>query len=425
MPPLEILALGLGLAALICLIALLLAGRRASRSIHRLATGVERLGQEDPLTDPGPMQEGPEAARRLGRALERMRQRLASRMAALERDRATRDAILAALDEGIVLFDGSGSVLYANGSARRLLGTAVANAKQLVPTSLRGMVEAAAGGGRPSPAETALGADGRTIQATAVQVPDDRSVLLILRDTTQTRRVDAIRRDFVANASHELKTPVASIQALAQTIGSALDDRGTAARFAAQLEGEAGRLSRVIADLLDLSRLEAAERGGELVRLDLLVTDEAGRVRGRAAEAGLSVTVHADTPVVVSGAARDLSLMVRNLLENAVQYTKPGGHIQVSLAADHAVAVLEVRDDGIGIPAKDQPRIFERFYRVDRARSRETGGTGLGLAIVKHVAEAHDGTVRVAGELGQGSTFTVGLPLASVRDRGGSEHAAT
>ncbi|HEX9234846.1 MAG TPA: histidine kinase dimerization/phospho-acceptor domain-containing protein, partial [Actinomycetota bacterium] len=302
MPPLEILALGLGLAALICLIALLLAGRRASRSIHRLATGVERLGQEDPLTDPGPMQEGPEAARRLGRALERMRQRLASRMAALERDRATRDAILAALDEGIVLFDGSGSVLYANGSARRLLGTAVANAKQLVPTSLRGMVEAAAGGGRPSPAETALGADGRTIQATAVQVPDDRSVLLILRDTTQTRRVDAIRRDFVANASHELKTPVASILALSETLRTAADDDPEAvARFLSRLEREAERLAALVGDLLELSRLEGGTPEPAEVRLDRVVEVEAERLRTRAEGAGLRIRVEVDGPLLVLG----------------------------------------------------------------------------------------------------------------------------
>jgi two-component system phosphate regulon sensor histidine kinase PhoR len=140
------------------------------------------------------------------------------------------------------------------------------------------------------------------------------------------------------------------------------------------------------------------------------VTEEVRRVQHRAEEAGLTIQSRLGQPVLVRLSARDLSLLARNLLENAVQYTRPGGTIEVWVRAEKGTAVLVVRDTGIGIPAREQARIFERFYRVDRARSRETGGTGLGLSIVKHIVENHGGTVRVQSELGQGSTFTVRLP---------------
>jgi len=143
-----------------------------------------------------------------------------------------------------------------------------------------------------------------------------------------------------------------------------------------------------------------------------LVSDEAERHRGPAEAGGLQLEVHANEPTVVRGSARDLSLMIRNLVQNAVQYTRPGGRIDVRVAAEDGEAVLTISDSGIGIPARELRRIFERFYRVDRARSRETGGTGLGLSIVKHVVENQGGAIAVQSELGQGSTFTVRLPLS-------------
>jgi two-component system sensor histidine kinase SenX3 len=223
--------------------------------------------------------------------------------------------------------------------------------------------------------------------------------------------IDAVRRDFVANASHELKTPVASLQALAETLVAAgANDPNEVPRFAAQLEREAIRLSRIVSDLLDLSRLEGEAGIRTQVRLDRLVAEEVRRLQQRADEAGLTLEGHLGAPVVVQGSARDLSLLARNLLENAVQYTRTGGTIEVSVGTEDGVAILAVRDTGIGIPTREQTRIFERFYRVDRARSRETGGTGLGLSIVRHIVENHSGTVRVKSELGQGSTFTVRLP---------------
>ncbi|MGH2573111.1 MAG: ATP-binding protein [Actinomycetota bacterium] len=354
------------------------------------------------------------------RAVNQMRGEVASRIDAMGRDRAARDAILSALDEGIVLFGPGGKVLYQNSSAVRLLEGPIQDARSLVPSALRELVSSIQRGRDPRPkagsgseAEVMEGPSGRTLHAAATLIPGDGSVLLVLRDVTEAKRVDAVRRDFVANASHELKTPAAAIQALAETIaGAASEDPKAVARFAEQLQREAGRLARVISDLLDLSRLEGEAGERTELRLDRIAAAAAERSRSRAERAGISLEVAADGPVRVSGSSRDLSLLVHNLIENAIQYTRRGGRVNVSIAADGAGAVLVVRDSGIGIPAKEQNRIFERFYRVDRARSRQTGGTGLGLSIVKHVAENHGGTVTMQSELGQGSTFTVRLPLA-------------
>jgi signal transduction histidine kinase len=229
--------------------------------------------------------------------------------------------------------------------------------------------------------------------------------------------MDAVRRDFVANASHELKTPAASIRALAETLVEAAEsDPAAVPRFATQLELEAIRLSRVVSDLLDLSRLEVGTEETGRVAFAELVSDEAERFRGGAEEASITLTVAADSSLRVPGSDRDLRLLIRNLVENAIQYTRPGGTVDISVRSEADDAVLTVRDTGVGIPSRDQGRIFERFYRVDRARSRETGGTGLGLSIVKHVVENHGGSVSVQSTLGEGSTFTVRLPIGA-RDR--------
>jgi two-component system sensor histidine kinase SenX3 len=248
----------------------------------------------------------------------------------------------------------------------------------------------------------------------AVAVPADQAgtIVVVLRDVTQARGVERLRRDFVANASHELKTPVASILALSETLRqAAADDPEAVARFLSLLEREAARLAHLVGDLLELSRLEGGTPEAEEVRLDRVVTAEAERLRPRAEGAGLRLTVDAAAPVVVWGAEADLELLVHNLLDNAVRYTPEGGEVRVTVGQADGSAELVVDDTGIGIPSKDLDRIFERFYRVDAARSRETGGTGLGLSIVRHVAEAHGGAIGVRSVLGAGSTFVVRLPV--------------
>jgi signal transduction histidine kinase len=218
----------------------------------------------------------------------------------------------------------------------------------------------------------------------------------------------------VANASHELKTPAATIQAAAETLRQAAeDDPAAVPRFASQLEREAVRLSRIVADLLDLSRLETGSSLDELVSLGAAVREEWRRLQEAADQAGVGVTIRTEGERPVRGSQRDLALLVRNLIDNAIRYSHEGGEVLVAVEPDGDDVTLSVSDTGIGIPSRDISRIFERFYRVDRARSRETGGTGLGLAIVKHVVENHSGSIAVETELGRGTTFRIRFPASS------------
>ena len=340
------------------------------------------------------------------------------RREAAERDRrAVQDLILGSMQEGVLLFDASLETAFANDALERHLGSRPGAVGQLFPPHLREAVRRVAASSDTSMESVTLeverSATARWLRVT-VAPAGEGAVLMVVTDVTDARRIDTVRRDFVANASHELKTPAASIQAAAETLRAvADDDPGAVSRFAAQLEREARRLSRIVADLLDLSRLESGSELTERVRVDAIVREEAERFEDAGREAGVHVMVRAPAPATITGSARDLSLLVRNLIDNAVRYTPPGGTVEIAVEAGVQEAMLTVRDTGVGIPARELPRVFERFYRVDRARSRGTGGTGLGLSIVRHVAENHGGSVEVASELGTGTTFTVRLPSSA------------
>jgi signal transduction histidine kinase len=347
-----------------------------------------------------------EASRSAGLAIEE------SRAVAAEALRV-QDLTLGSMQEGVLLLDGQGITAFGNEAVTRHLGRRPEGASQLYPPSISEMVERVTADRQPHSIETETGAPARWLRFTATPVGTDGSVLLVVTDVSETRRMEAIRKDFVANASHELKTPAASIQAGAETLRHAAhDDPEAIPRFAAQVERDAMRLSRIVADLLDLSRLESESALDERVPLDALVREEGQRCENAARQAGLELEVDAPQPAIVVGSSRDLSLLIRNLIDNAIRYTAPTGRVDVRVAPTAAEVVLTVEDTGAGIPSRELPRVFERFYRVDRARSRETGGTGLGLAIVKHVAENHGGHVEVRSELGRGSIFEVHLPAA-------------
>ncbi|MCU1432191.1 MAG: two-component sensor histidine kinase [Actinotalea sp.] len=243
-----------------------------------------------------------------------------------------------------------------------------------------------------------------------------RHLLLLAEDRTEARRVEAIRRDFVVNVSHELKTPVGALSLLAETLDHAADDPEAVRRFAGRIQTESARLSHLVQEIIGLSRLQVADPLGQArpVAMDGVVTEAVDRARTSAQ--GKQVEIHSggDTGARVWGDHALLVTAVRNLLDNAVAYSEPGTRIAVGIAVQPAEGVVEVAvvDQGIGIPEEAQPRLFERFYRVDPARSRDTGGTGLGLSIVKHVAADHGGEVTVWSQPGSGSTFTIRLPLA-------------
>jgi two-component system, OmpR family, sensor histidine kinase SenX3 len=240
-------------------------------------------------------------------------------------------------------------------------------------------------------------------------------------DLDELRRVNKIRRDFVANVSHELKTPATSLRLLAESLEETIDEDPAQARlFAAQLKKETERLSQLITDLLDLTRLESEERVENPVPVDVrgVLMTVLAHMRGAARKKNITLQwkrFGRAAQYTVRGDETQLTSMFTNLVDNAVKYTPPGGRVEVTGGFEGSEVVIRVSDTGIGIPEGKLPRIFERFYRVDKARSKETGGTGLGLSIVKHVAENHGGRVAVESTPGEGSTFTVYLPRYQVQ----------
>lgn len=254
---------------------------------------------------------------------------------------------------------------------------------------------------------------GRELRVSVSLIGDE--TLIVLADRTRERQIEDLRRDFVVNASHELKTPVTAIQTLGEAIAVTLPtDPVRAASLLKRLNDESERLARLVGELLDLRRLEVAgplERVpvnlSEVVRL--VVADLFSRAEGS------SVEIDVDLPdnAPIAGVHADLEAIVKNLISNAIKYNRVGGKVSVGLRTEGGTRILTVADSGIGIRQQDLPRIFERFYRVDTARSRETGGTGLGLSIVRHAVERHHGTVQVESALGEGTTFRVTLPISA------------
>ena len=239
-------------------------------------------------------------------------------------------------------------------------------------------------------------------------------VVMLVEDVTEARRVEAVRRDFVANVSHELKTPVGGMSLLAEALVDAAQDPEAVRRFGGRLQKEAGRLARLVQELIDLSRLQGADPLPEqdLVPVDRVIAEAVELTRLAATSRSIALVQGGTPGLTVQGSEAQLVTAVRNLLENAVHYSPEGTRVAVAArVADGAVEIL-VTDQGIGIAERDLERVFERFYRADPARSRETGGTGLGLAIVKHVATNHGGEVSVWSVEGSGSTFTLRLPPA-------------
>jgi two-component system sensor histidine kinase SenX3 len=241
---------------------------------------------------------------------------------------------------------------------------------------------------------------------------EDGNVLLDVEDRTEAVRVENVRRDFVVNVSHELKTPVGAISVLAETMVAAADDPEAVRRFSSRMQQECSRLSHLVSDIIELSHVQGTDALARRapVRVDALVREAVDQVRPVAEAADIALVVATPDPVVVAGDHDLLLTAVRNLLVNAVTYSPPGRRVSCAVRRRAGRAEIVVTDRGIGIPLHEQDRVFERFYRVDPARSRQTGGTGLGLAIVKHIAESHRGDITLWSRPGQGSTFTIRLP---------------
>jgi signal transduction histidine kinase len=361
---------------------------------------------------------GSAAWRELGVTLNALCAAHARRGARLDRERPWRRELVDSLVQAALLFDGDARLQAANDAARELLSIPIdvgeATVLQAVgsPAIAEAVREARRYGG---PVRMDVEHNDRDLRVTVSMVGDES--LVIITDRTRERRVEELRRNFVVNASHELKTPVTSIQTLAEALAVTVrDDPTRTVTLVSRLGIEAERLARLLHDLLDLRRLE--ERGPlERVPVDLaeLVRLTIAELIPRADQREVTVDLDAPDHAVVAGVPGDLQVILKNLIGNAVQYNQPGGTVNVSLEPRRGLQVLTVSDSGIGIPQQDLTRIFERFYRVDTARSRETGGTGLGLSIVRHAVERHGGSIRVDSLLGEGTTFTVTLPVEPPR----------
>ncbi|MBN1918762.1 MAG: HAMP domain-containing protein [Verrucomicrobia bacterium] len=367
----------------------------------------------------------PDEIGQLAAALDRMSSQLRERMERITADRNEVLAILASMVEGVVAVDRHERVVHMNAAAGEILGTtpdASTGRHVWEVTRLPGVNETIAAALKTAAGvttEATLTAD-RVVEMQAAPLRDAEGALsgavVVLHDVTRLRQLETVRRDFVANVSHELKTPLTAIQGLVETLldDESMDD-ATRRRFLTKLQDQAHRLAALTADLLVLSRVESRDTALELKPSDVRQPiDEAVHQFGALSEhkkVKLAVTLP-DRPVVVLCEPNAVRQLIENLLDNAIKFTPEGGRVEVRLTAEGDEAVLEVADTGIGIEPRDQARIFERFYRVDKARSRELGGTGLGLSIVKHIAEAHGGRVTVESAPGLGSTFRVRFTLA-------------
>jgi two-component system phosphate regulon sensor histidine kinase PhoR len=350
-----------------------------------------------------------------------------------QRGRQELEEVLSSLQDAVLVVDREAQMRFLNAAALNLFEVRIEDilGKRLLESlpsfGLDAAVRAALRNGKNSELEAQLHTSRPRevfLRVTPVRRSDGQvaGAVAILQDLTEMRRLERVRRDFVANASHELRTPIASIRTIAETILDSPEDQELLPRFLPQLVTEAERLSRLVSDLLSLASAESpAERPSATVELVALVYNVVNRLKHKAIQHHIEVSCRFDDGcadgVLIVGDAAGLEQVAFNLLDNALLYTPAGGSVTLRLTKDVSevspqTVSLAVNDTGIGIPVNDLPRIFERFYRVDKARSRAQGGTGLGLAIVKHIVENHGGHVRVQSAVGQGTTFTVTLPAA-------------
>jgi len=413
------LAAAMGLSALAAGIAILFTSlwldRRLFEPLSRLIAGARDLavGRAARVAVPD---EDELAA--LAQALNRLAATAEEQFEAVSKERDRLQEILAGMSEGVLVVGPEGRALMINPAFYRLFDLAGDFTGRPVleitrHPGLARLVEDTLRLGQPQSGQIELITPERRTLLLA-SAPLARGAVVAARDTTELTRVADMRRDFVANVSHELKTPLAAIRGYAETMrDGALDEPPTARRFTERILNQCHRLQELLDDLLTLSRLEGVAPSLELEPIDLqaVVRRTVEMLSPAAREKRVEIEVE-ETPVApLHGDADGMERLLVNLLDNAIKYNRPEGRVVVRLSAVDGHAVLEVSDTGIGIPPESIPRIFERFYRVDKGRAREEGGTGLGLAIVKHVAQAHGGQVEVESRLGRGSTFRVRLPV--------------
>lgn len=363
----------------------------------------------------------------VGHAFNRMTEELESSHDALDQARLRLEAVLAELADGVVITDADGLVLRMNTAAQTLLAADEAGSigKPFVQVArdheLNHLLRSALSGQALTEAAIEHGLNRRTLLTTAQVVEDERERLglVVMRDISELRRLETVRREFVANVSHELRTPLTSIRAMVETLeAGAIEDEEITIDFLARIVSEVDRLNALVEDLLDLARLEAGRTTLDYTSVDPveLLRQAADRLRLQVERAQLGMTVEADAPLLPIMVDRvRLEQVLINLVHNAIKFTPAGGTIQLRARQDQSDTTIEVQDSGVGIPPSEQVRLFERFYKSDKARRSE--GTGLGLAIAKHIVQSHGGTISVESAVGEGSTFRIVVPNRKVKAR--------
>jgi two-component system phosphate regulon sensor histidine kinase PhoR len=391
--------------------------RRLKEFAERTASGnfsqLQRDYDHDELAD---------MAAELGRTISDMSQTIRS----LTDERNRSSAILSSMVEGVAVVRGDERIHFCNLAFEQILELPAGSSQgrtlieALRQADLVRLVRQALSGMEELTGEVEVGTVRRrnfSVTATPVRAEGANGAVLVLHDITELRRLERVRRDFVANVSHEFKTPLTAIQGFAETLlNGALDDTANRNRFVEIIREHAWRLARLTDDLLKLSRIEAGRLELEMraIQVERLVSScvETTRLKANTKSIVIRVDLPQNTPAV-RGDGAQLAEVLQNLLDNAVLYTPCGGSIDVRARSNGREVVFTVTDTGIGIPESDLERIFERFYRVDAARSREAGGTGLGLAIARHIVDAHSGRIWVESAIGQGSRFHFSVPVAA------------
>ncbi|HEX3149235.1 MAG TPA: ATP-binding protein [Gemmataceae bacterium] len=398
----------------------------AVRSFRAMTAAVDRVAEGDftHRFDGGPWREGHELALHFSA----MSAAVTNRIDRLEAEQNQLRAVLGGMAEGVVAVGAGQRVLFANAAAASILefdpGPAIGRPLWEIARhgAVQDLLERARKAGEPQREEIEIKtppARHLTVYVAPLNEADGPGAVLVFEDTSELRRLESVRQEFVANVSHELKTPLAVIQATAEALqDGAVEDIEVRGPFLQQIADQSARLHALILDLLSLAKVESGDAEFELEPLPIgeMVAACIDRHRPRAEAKGMTLEMMPlaeDLHVWADG--ESLAQILDNLVDNAVKYTQAGGHVGVSWAAESANVCIAVEDNGPGIPEVDLPRVFARFYRVDRARSRELGGTGLGLAIVKRLAQAMDGSVKVESTMGKGTRFTVHLPRQKAR----------
>jgi two-component system phosphate regulon sensor histidine kinase PhoR len=415
--------------AILAAVVILFVSRRISRPLEELRAGAERFASGDLRTRL--RVDGSEEISTLAEAMNRMAAQLDHRINLISQQSKEQEAILTSMTEGVLAVDTDERVINFNRAAAEMLDFHPQHARGMTVqeavrnTHLQEIIGHTLRSRESHHGEVIFpGLSERVVQVSATILRDtegnDIGALMVLNDITRIRRLENLKKEFVANVSHELKTPITSIIGSVETLlGGAMEEKSDANRFLKIVSRQADRLYRIVEDLLSLSRLER-DTDESAVPLEMNsirpVLDAAVQVcESKAKEKSIRVEVECDPNLRAEINAPLLEQAIVNLLDNAVTYSDMGQAVEISAGEENDKLVISVKDQGCGIEQKYLPRIFERFYRVDKARSRESGGTGLGLSIVKHIALVHGGEVKVESKIDVGSTFTIILPASSVK----------